>query len=495
METHSPSLAGFGQLFRETQELYRRYFGAIAGIMGIVAGVWILLFALATAAGVAALFTGGSEAFSGLLEKQEGLGVFVFMILGGYGLLLLVVSIVMSWWLASLLAFVRSLDDTPLGVLASIREGWNSFRSMWWVYLLTMGTMFGGFVLFVIPGIALSLFFFFAPLAVLFDGKKGVGALYYSYQLVRGSWWKILGRTLVLGLVVAAFVLVVSVILGLISGIATALLPAAGTADKITAMVAPTALMAAMLLLDWFILIPFVIIFVSRLYRALHAMKKTDATKAPSSLFRTMCGICIVVALGGAIGYPVMIYSSLQALFTPGGIAGLSSDTLQAIRAAREADLAGFPDDPGFFSQYQSADGGFSLLMPKKWQSSSFAIIYALARVDGSVELKIEQDLITDKTPRERARDSLAITQSLDKNAQTFNEVDLTIGEKPAYTYSIRFSAFGIPIQHTVYHVRVDEKRSYKITATTVSDDAEFYTPVFQRMIDSLTFTEPVQPE
>jgi hypothetical protein len=133
--------------------------------------------------------------------------------------------------------------------------------------------------------------------------------------------------------------------------------------------------------------------------------------------------------------------------------------------------------------------------MPKKWQSSSFAIIYSLARVDGSVELKIEQDLITDKTPRERARDSLTITQSLDKNAQTFNEGDLTIGERPAYTYSIRFSAFGIPIQHTVYHVRVNEERSYKITATTVADDAEFYAPVFQRMIGSLAFTEPVQPE
>jgi len=50
-----------------------------------------------------------------------------------------------------------------------------------------------GFFVFILPGIWLGVRWFFTPQAVVVDGRRSVGALERSAELVRGSWWRVLG--------------------------------------------------------------------------------------------------------------------------------------------------------------------------------------------------------------------------------------------------------------------------------------------------------------
>lgn len=48
--------------------------------------------------------------------------------------------------------------------------------------------VFGGLILLIIPGIVFSIWFAFTTTTIVLDGKRGVGALSYSKQLVKGRW-------------------------------------------------------------------------------------------------------------------------------------------------------------------------------------------------------------------------------------------------------------------------------------------------------------------
>ena len=60
------------------------------------------------------------------------------------------------------------------------------------------------FLLFVVPGIYLSVRFSYVMHAVLIDGEGVIGSLKKSWRVVKGNWW----RTFVLGIIVMVFVLI-----------------------------------------------------------------------------------------------------------------------------------------------------------------------------------------------------------------------------------------------------------------------------------------------
>ena len=51
-----------------------------------------------------------------------------------------------------------------------------------------------GFLAFFIPGVIIAMYLLFAEQAVVLEGKKGLGALKRSYQLVKGRFWAVLWR-------------------------------------------------------------------------------------------------------------------------------------------------------------------------------------------------------------------------------------------------------------------------------------------------------------
>jgi hypothetical protein len=65
----------------------------------------------------------------------------------------------------------------------------------------------------VVPGIYLSVRWYFAAQAVVVDGRRGVAALRRSAEVVDGQWWSTLGRLFVLGVIGLVAALVVGGIL------------------------------------------------------------------------------------------------------------------------------------------------------------------------------------------------------------------------------------------------------------------------------------------
>ncbi|MDO8510056.1 MAG: hypothetical protein Q7S15_00320 [bacterium] len=96
------------------------------------------------------------------------------------------------------------------GVAGSLREAIKVFMSFLWLEILLAVALVGGYALFVIPGIFLSIAMSFAPFAFIVEGKRGITALAASWHYARGYWWGILLRLLALVLLAGLVSLVVT---------------------------------------------------------------------------------------------------------------------------------------------------------------------------------------------------------------------------------------------------------------------------------------------
>jgi hypothetical protein len=63
---------------------------------------------------------------------------------------------------------------------------------------LNLFVLFGGFLIFIIPGILFIVWVAFANYALVLDGKHGLDALLTSKEYVKGYWWETFGRGLLL---------------------------------------------------------------------------------------------------------------------------------------------------------------------------------------------------------------------------------------------------------------------------------------------------------
>lgn len=112
-------------------------------------------------------------------------------------------------------ALTTQHSETP-----SINSSWNwATSNVWpwlWVATLSACVVFGGFLLFVIPGVIVSFYIAFAMYAFIDEDTRGMSALQRSRALVTGNFWEILSR----------FVVFILIIFGLsiMFGIAAALL-------------------------------------------------------------------------------------------------------------------------------------------------------------------------------------------------------------------------------------------------------------------------------
>lgn len=76
------------------------------------------------------------------------------------------------------------------------------------ISVLSTLAIMGGLILLIIPGIIFSIWFQFAINALVIDNQRGTTALSFSKQLVKGRFWKVFGRTLLLGLIFGIFSLI-----------------------------------------------------------------------------------------------------------------------------------------------------------------------------------------------------------------------------------------------------------------------------------------------
>jgi hypothetical protein len=112
-----------------------------------------------------------------------------------------IISVLAS--VALIAAFSRSVDFAE-----SYRTGIALFWQAVWISILVTLAVVGGLVLLIIPSIILAIQLVFASYVMVIEGKRGLAALAQSREYLKGYWWAFLGRSILLGLILGAGMLV-----------------------------------------------------------------------------------------------------------------------------------------------------------------------------------------------------------------------------------------------------------------------------------------------
>lgn len=122
---------------------------------------------------------------------------------------------------AAVLYYVGKVKRGEAGLKAAFSFARKHFFSLMGIYILSMLALWGGFFLFVIPGIILYTTLYFAPFVLLNEEKRGMDALLGSRALVKGRW-------MVITLKLLKYVIVVFFPLLFVSGMYTAITEVVG---------------------------------------------------------------------------------------------------------------------------------------------------------------------------------------------------------------------------------------------------------------------------
>jgi hypothetical protein len=174
------SLNSISSLFRESWDLYQERFHVLVEI--------ILLPVLVLILGYILIALGSPFSIAGAVIVCVGEIIFVF----------------------SSLALIFSVHHNA-GVDASYKAVTRWFLPLIWLVILDMLVLLGGAVMLIIPAIWLSVGLTFVTYVLVIEDRRGLDVLRQSRDYVKGYWWAILGRMLLLLIVL----LVVSAILQL----------------------------------------------------------------------------------------------------------------------------------------------------------------------------------------------------------------------------------------------------------------------------------------
>ncbi len=97
---------------------------------------------------------------------------------------------------ALLYTFIHSARTVP--ITEALLYAWDNIIHIAWVVLLVALLCFGAYTLFIVPGILFQLWFSFALIVYIAEGKRGGSALLTSRAYVRGHEWELLLRSVIL---------------------------------------------------------------------------------------------------------------------------------------------------------------------------------------------------------------------------------------------------------------------------------------------------------
>ncbi|HHB75596.1 MAG TPA: hypothetical protein ENK84_03510 [Desulfobulbus sp.] len=185
-------LKGFQDLFLETWAEYKSRGLTILGVM-LVAGL-IMLGILVLLGVVAAVFLGGMEHAVARIQQGQLNGSVT-----GIFALFFCIALVFGLWSQS--ATIAAAVDESLGVVGALKVGWHRLWAMGWILLLVSSIVITGFILFVVPGIFLSVTLMFALYPLYEEDLRGMDAVLASHYCVKGRWWNTFGKLLLIWLI------------------------------------------------------------------------------------------------------------------------------------------------------------------------------------------------------------------------------------------------------------------------------------------------------
>ncbi|MEJ2324834.1 MAG: hypothetical protein P8Y77_08620 [Nitrospirota bacterium] len=175
-----PELESIGDLLGATWLLYKGRFWVLVGLYVLSAALVVALPAAIAALGaiIAATvpFAGGAVFGASLLATLAGM-------LG-------------SIWAFG--AFLAASCDETMKFGEALGTGWRRLWSLLWLYLMAGYVVGGGLMLFVLPGLAMLVWFFASQFIIFEEGERGMDAVLKSRAYVRGFGWDVFLRLLVI---------------------------------------------------------------------------------------------------------------------------------------------------------------------------------------------------------------------------------------------------------------------------------------------------------
>ncbi|MFI5260725.1 MAG: hypothetical protein ACHQU0_02955 [Candidatus Paceibacteria bacterium] len=247
------NLAPLGKLLRDSWQLYKRRLPILAALLAVPYAFFFIAISLVSASDTTVATVG---------------------------------------MLSLLIGFLISVPAAPAVVLAaakgtgfaeSYQQGLRLALPFLWFEILLGLVIMGGSVLFIIPALLMSIWFLFGTFTFVLEGKRGLQALLQSREYVRGYWWALFGRALVLYAVAIVPVYLVQFLITTVSA---------------SVGYALMALSYAILLL----VAPFFMVYTYELYKNLTALKPYLVSTTPTS----GRGFLIASAILGLL-FPIII--------------------------------------------------------------------------------------------------------------------------------------------------------------------------------------------
>lgn len=180
----SDELSGIGSLFRKTWEIYKKRFLTL---------ILILLVSVVISVIPVGVFIG-----AGLLLSEAYPSIKSAILIGGGVLGVTIASIALLWGQG---AFVFAVSNRSMGIRDAYRRAWQKLWSFIWVLSLLGFVVTGGFLLFVIPGVIFAVWFAFAYFIFATEDQKGMDALIKSKEYVRGRWFDVFLRLVIISVI------------------------------------------------------------------------------------------------------------------------------------------------------------------------------------------------------------------------------------------------------------------------------------------------------
>lgn len=218
--TGSTEIMGIGELLAKAWQIFKERFWNLLGIMILpaLAGVVIILILLIAGAG-GAFFGGLLNGLSGksgtfnptALLGSLGVGMLISFLVGA-----LIVMFISYWSQLALIA--EAVSEQKIGVFEAYRQTKGKILRAWALAFLSGLILFGASLLFIIPGIILSLYFSFSLYILIAEDIGGISALHKSKQYIKGHWWAVAGRIGFLFILYLGLLIIYGILMGIFSG-------------------------------------------------------------------------------------------------------------------------------------------------------------------------------------------------------------------------------------------------------------------------------------
>jgi hypothetical protein len=180
---HATVLKGATELWNEAFEIYKKHYQILISIIAVTLVPSAVLSVFSDKNITASVVNTFGAAVSGLSS-----------------LILMILTIVVSSW--GQVSLMYAVKDREKGITVSqaFGYGWQKILSYWWVMILGGVIALGGFILFIIPGFYIAVWFSLASFVIVAEEEKGMNALLKSREYVKGRVASVFWRCLFLGL-------------------------------------------------------------------------------------------------------------------------------------------------------------------------------------------------------------------------------------------------------------------------------------------------------